>query len=85
MKVYRSFSDFLLQIKDFLRVIFSLASATCIEEVLTLKCSASSFRYASRCFSMYCCSFCGLIFLLRDPCFFWLQVTCFLFLGYQLL
>ena len=58
--------------------------ATCIEEVLTLKYSASSFRYASGCFSMYCCSFCGLIFLLRGPCFFGFSVSVFCFWVSQL-
>ena len=65
----------------FLRVIFSLARATCIEEVLTLKCSAISFRYASGCSSTYCFSFWGSIFLLRVRVFlgFSEPVCCFSF------
>ncbi len=52
-----------------------------MEEVLQLNCCASSLRYALGCSSTYCFSFWGLIFLFRGPCFFWLQVTCFLFLS----
>ena len=63
---------------------FSLTRALYIEEGFTLKCWASSFRYASGCSSTYCLSFWGSIFLLRGPCFFGFRLPVFCFRVFQL-
>jgi len=60
----------------FLRVTFSLTRATCIEEVLTLKCSASSFRYASGVLLRIVLVFLGLFFFCEYG-FFWVGASLF--------